>query len=479
MRSNFSKALNNDNFLSLSNNIGTAVFAFLSFVILARYLTQDVLGEWVLYIAAGNFFEMLRFGLTRTAIIRFLSGAKGEERNKLIGTNWALGLAATVILALIIWLVFISFPETIKDSGYLLFFVYYPILSFVNLPHNMAISVMHADQKFGKILLVRMLNVGAFLVFLAINALFLKWELLAIVYVHLFINLFVSLICMINKWDGYQHIFKADRKTNKMILNFGKYSTGTLIGANLLKSSDQILLGLSPFIGTAGVGLYAVPLKLTEILEIPLRSFAATAFPRISKASIENNLTEVKRLFYSFSGALTFIILPIILVGFIFAEQFVYILGGEDFIQTQNIFRIFCVYGLFIAIDKFTGITLDSINRPKMNFIKVIYMASANILGDIFVIFYIGKFLFFLAITSFIASQYMPIFNIGLYIPDFTVIQILEMVAMVTISFTIIGIIVGVYYLNRDLKISLKYIFIYGWKFFITIIKDIKSVFIV
>lgn len=284
---------------------------------------------------------------------------------------------------------------------------------------------------------------------------------------------------MVNKWDGYQHIFKANKKTNKLILNFGKYSTGTLIGANLLKSSDQILLGLSPFIGTAGVALYAVPLRLTEILEIPLRSFAATAFPRISKASIENNMVEVKRLFYSFSGALTFIILPIILVGFIFAEEFVYILGGEKYIETQNIFRIFCVYGLFIAVDKFTGITLDSINRPKMNFIKVIYMASANILGDIFVIFYIGKLLFFVSIASLVASQFMPIFNIGLQIPDFTVLNILEMVALVTILFTVIGIVVGLYYLNRDLKISLKYIFIHGWRFFITIIKDIKSAFIV
>ena len=111
VRSKFTKALNNNNFLSLSNNLGTAIIGFLSFMILARYFSRDIFGEWVLYMAAGNFFEMLRFGLTRTAIIRFLSGAKGEEREQLIGTNWALGLAATIILALIIWLVFISFPE--------------------------------------------------------------------------------------------------------------------------------------------------------------------------------------------------------------------------------------------------------------------------------------------------------------------------------------------------------------------------------
>ena len=476
MKSNFSEALKNANFLSLSSNIGTAVFGFLSFIILVRTLVPDVLGEWVLYMAAGNFIEMLRFGLTRTAIIRFLSGAKGSERQKLIGTNWALGLLSTLILAALIWLIYFLFPTKIGDSGFSLFFIWYPILSFVNLPFNMAISVMHADLKFGKIFFIRMLNVGGFFIFLLINYLFLHWGIINILYTHLAINLLASIICMINKWDGYQFIFRANLKTNKTILNFGKYTTGTLIGANLLKSSDTYLLALSPFVGTLGVALYSVPLKLTEILEIPLRSFAATAFPRMSKASIDNNMVEVKRLFYSFSGALTFMILPILILGFIFAEQFVYILGGPEFIETQNVFRIFCVYGLFIAIDKFTGIALDSINQPKKNFFKVIYMASANILGDLFVIFYVGKVLFFLSLAGVIFSATTGFLDIGILNYQFSVINILEMVAFVTILFTLIGIIVGLSYLNRYLPLSLKYVIIEGWKFFISMIKDVKSV---
>ena len=38
--------------------------------------------------------------------------------------------------------------------------------------------------------------------------------------------------------NGVVYIFKADKQSNSTILNFGKFSTGTLIGANLLKSSD-------------------------------------------------------------------------------------------------------------------------------------------------------------------------------------------------------------------------------------------------
>ena len=175
------------------------------------------MGEWVLYVAAGNLFEMLRFGLTRTAIIRYLSGAKGIERKRLIGTNWALGFVATFFLALLIWGTYLIFQDKIESSGYALFFKYYPILSFVNLPFNMAISVMHADQRFGKILFVNLLNYGGFFIFLLINVFFMRWGILQIVYSQIVLNLIISLISLFNNWDGIKYIFYTNRK-NYMIM---------------------------------------------------------------------------------------------------------------------------------------------------------------------------------------------------------------------------------------------------------------------
>jgi len=370
-----------------------AVFGFFSFFILIRTLEPNTFGEWVLYITAGNFIEMLRFGITRTAIIRFLSGAQDSEKEKLIGSNWIIGLLSTLIIVVILWLIYFLFPESIDSSGYSLFFIWYPLLALVNLPFNNALSILHAEQKFDKILYIRLLNVGAFVIFLIINIFIFQLGILEIVIAHLFFNFLTSIICMLYKWDGIKYFFKADRKTNKIILNFGKYTTGTLIGSNLLKSTDAFLIGLSAFMGTTGVALYSVPLKLTEIIEIPLRSYVATAFPRMSKASIQNNIKEVKRIYYSYTGGMIFLLFPIIIIGFIFAEDFVVLLGGKDYIETANIFRIFCIYGLFIPIDKFTGVALDSINKPQKNFLKVAYSALANIIGDTLVIFFITKFL--------------------------------------------------------------------------------------
>jgi O-antigen/teichoic acid export membrane protein len=467
------KALKNDNFLSLSGNMSVAVFGFLGFFILVRTVSPNIYGEWVIYITAGNFIEMLRFGITRTAIIRFLSGSKGKERESLLGSNWYIGLVATTIVSIIIWSTYFLFSDKLDGSGYSLFFIWYPLLSFINLPFNNAISVMNADRKFDQMLFIRAFNTGSFVFFLIVNYFFLHWGIMSVLYAHLIINILTSLICLVKKWDGIQYIFKTTKESNRVIFKFGKYSTGTLIGANLLKSSDTILIGLSPFLGTVGVAFYSVPLKLTEILEIPLRSFVATAFPKMSKASMENNIEEVKRIYYSYAGGLTFIILPIVLIGFIFAEEFVLILGGARYIDTKNIFRIFCIYGLFISIDKFTGVALDSINRPKRNFLKVVYMASANIIGDIVAIFFMSKFMIVFSIIVLFVSTQFGMFDIGF---NYSMIFTLEMVSFVTIIFTIIGILVGINYLKKDLDIQKRLIFIEGWKFFKQIITDILGI---
>jgi hypothetical protein len=113
-----------DNFLSLTGNIVIAILGIgLRFW---RSLSIDVFGEWVLFITGGSFVEMFRFGNTK--LIRFLSGAD-ESSRKLIGSNALIGLGAT-ILAIILVFCNTFFNSAISNSGYYLFFKWYPLLAF-------------------------------------------------------------------------------------------------------------------------------------------------------------------------------------------------------------------------------------------------------------------------------------------------------------------------------------------------------------
>lgn len=436
-------AASNESF-SLLGNFSVAIFGFLSFMLLARTYTQEDFGIWLLYIITGGLVEMLRFAITKISIIKFLSGANENERKSLIGANWLLGMLLTLIIIILIVSIRFLFPELISNSGYSLFFNWYPFLAIVNLPYNNALGVLQAGLKFKSILLIRIISTGGFFIFVVINFFFLKGEILTLVYAHLSINLLTSLVSLLKKWDGIGYLFYATKSDIKRLFHFGKFTIGTLLGSNLLKSADTILIGLSAF-GPAAVALYSVPLKLTEVMEIPLRSFIATAFPKMSKASSMQDDETVRKIFYTYAGAMTIAFVPMVLVCILLAKLFVFILGGEQYAANWMaviLFQIFAIYTLFLPIDKFTGVALDSINKPKKNFYKVILMVVLNVVGDLIALF---------------------------------ILQSIIAVALVTIVFTITGLVVGFNFLNKEIPIRYSEIIKHGIAFYQNAANQLKT----
>ena len=232
---------------------------------------------------------------------------------------------------------------------------------------------------------------------------------------------------MFKNWDGLKLVRKASVATNKTLLNFGKYSTFTLIGTNLLRNADILIISISP-LGSNAVAFFSIPLKLTELQQIPLRSFTATAFPKMSKASINGKVKEVQNLFNIYSGALTYLFFFISMLTFVFTREFVILISGFQYLDQEvngfdiiALVQILSVYGLLLPIDRMTGIALDSINKPKINALKVIVMLGTNIVGDFIAVF---------------------------------VFESLEMVAVATLIFTAVGILLGSYFLNKEFTVS-------------------------
>ncbi len=440
MKGTVKKIIKEDNFLSLAGNLSISAFGFAGFALLARSFPTEQFGQYVLFVSSGTFIEMFRFGITNTAIIRYLSGADVSDRLKYMGSNGLIGLIATIFIAVILSVCGFLFAEPIKHAGYELFFAWYPILAFLTLPFNTALVILQADRKWGKILLLRIINSGGFFIVLAANFFFLKMTLLQLILAMLAVNAIASLVCMVLRWDGLRYIPKVTKQTNRTLLDFGKYTTFTLIGTNLLRSADTLIISLSP-LGPAAVALYSIPLKLTEFQMIPLRSFAATAFPKMSKASMQGKIEDLKSFFYNYSGALTYLFFAMSLFSFVFADFFVLILGGPQYMgtdpvtgfNTANIVRVFSIYGLLLPIDRMTGVGLDSINKPDKNMIKVGFMVVSNVIGDLVAVF---------------------------------IFKSLIAVAIASVLFTIVGVFIGFYFLDRELHLSHTKIFSSGIDFY-------------
>ncbi len=439
MKKAFHKIIREENFLSLAGNLVIAASGLVGFALLARSLTLNQFGEWVLFISSGSFIEMFRFGITNTGLVRYLSGADQDARIKLIGSNSVISLGSTFLIIAVMlgcnWL----FHDTLEQSGYGLFFTWYPLMALVNLPWNNALVVLQADRQYGKMLLIKALNSIPFLIVVLFNYFTGYFSITELAIALLSINALTSVVSLFAGWDGIRFLFKASREATSRLLHFGKYTTFTLVGTNLLRSADSIIISLSP-LGVSAVALYSIPLKLTELQQIPLRSFAATAFPKMSKASIGGRTEELRKLFYTYTGAITYLFVAVSLFTFVFADFFVFLLAGKAFLQNNAdaaqailIVRIFSIYGLILPLDRMTGIALDSINRPGVNALKVLFMVLVNIIGDLLAVF---------------------VFNS------------LILVAVSSILFTATGIWLGMYFLDKELKLHVPDIFSQGIRFY-------------
>ena len=126
MNATLKKVTTEANFLSLAGNMCISLFGFAGFALLVRSFPPEVFGRWVLYIASAALMDMFRFGITTTAIIRFLSGSKDEEWQKLVGSFILIVLVATIGIAMIIFTCYVAFPLPIAHAGYDLFFRWWP-----------------------------------------------------------------------------------------------------------------------------------------------------------------------------------------------------------------------------------------------------------------------------------------------------------------------------------------------------------------
>jgi O-antigen/teichoic acid export membrane protein len=204
---------------------------------------------------------------------------------------------------------------------------------------------------------------------------------------------------------------------------------GTLLGSNLLRSSDTFIIG-SSILGSGGVAIFNVPSRILEVVEMPLRSFAVTALPQFAKQFADKNYEALRFEFEKKAGMVFFLLLPIAIICFVFADWVVLLIGGTGYSESANILRFFASYMAILPLDKFSGVMLDTINKPHLNFYKVGIQLFVNIVGDYLAILIFGN---------------------------------LESVALVSTLTFIAGMIFGYYQLNKHMGIKFKNVLVYGW----------------
>jgi O-antigen/teichoic acid export membrane protein len=413
--------LSNNHLMSLTGNMVVSVMGLISASLLFRSMELHETGVWFFFISTLSFVETFRSGFVCTAFIKNYSGAEKGRAEEVLGSTWMIALGITGAL-IVLNIIVLLLPFEIHNAGFNLFLKWFGITFLISLPTVIATMVLQAELRFDKMLLMRLVNQGLFILFLFILFLLDKVSLEHIFYSNLAASAISGLFVLTMGWSKINLISYKTSGCMKEICHFGKYSVGTNLSSSLLVNSDTFFITF--MLGPAALAVYNLAKRFVEIIEMPLRSFMATGMAALAVAYNQANKQELTRILTQYAGLLTWTFVPVILGIVLLADIPIYLIGGGKYVGTEsaNLLRIFIVFSLILPLDRFIALTTDVMNQPKVNMLKTLLQLGLNVIGNTISIY------FFKSIYG---------------------------VALVSIPTGIIGFMFGVYYLNKYLPFSI------------------------
>ncbi|MFT3933056.1 MAG: lipopolysaccharide biosynthesis protein [Chitinophagaceae bacterium] len=381
------KKLNNKHFFSLAGNVIMSGLSLVVMGLLYRCLpTAADMGNWVFFQTVFVLVDMFRTGFLSMAFVKFYAGTQKERADEVLGSTWVLAVYITIGLILLnipaYWL-----SHYVKIEGLSFFLKWFGVCYICSLPMFIANLKLQADARFDQLLYMRMVNQLSFLIFIAALIITKHLTLETLVYSYLLSLMIASLFVLLKGWTNISTWKFKSKKSIIELYHFGKFSVLGNISSYLLRGSDVFIIG--GMLGAEAVATYNIGLKLMEVIEIPLRSFIATATQSLSALYNRGLKGDMMYVLKKYAGLLTLALIPVCIGSVIFAEFAVYLAGGKKYLHTPlaaqaaNIIRLFMTFSLLFPTDRFIALGLDVIHKPNINFMKILVMLGINIATDI------------------------------------------------------------------------------------------------
>ncbi len=383
--------LNNKHFLALAGNIVMSGIGILTFGLILRNLSIADAGIWMMFLTATGLAEMLRSGLLQTTTIKFYTGADATKANNILGSVWYLALIITALFLLLNLFVFVivhflNAGHEVVTNQWTIIINWFGITLLSSLPYSLAFWILIADERYDKILWIRLLNSGSMIIYMIVLIVLKKMTIESLMWCNFLTNCLAAVFTIITGTSRLKTFLYRTKECALELYHYGKFGMGTTVVSNLFSNADKIII--MSMLGPAGpvaLATYGVPLKLMELVEMPLRSFVGTGMTGMAYSLNKNKPEDATYTFKKFIGMLTFLFFPLFIFAFFFADIAVDLLGGGKYSGTEaaNIFRFFMLLSLFYPFDRFCGVTLDLINKPNINFYKVVGTLMITVIGDI------------------------------------------------------------------------------------------------
>ena len=376
---------------SLLGNLSSAAFGFLTFISIVRFTNNELFGRWIIYITIATLLDMFRTGLTGTACIRLMAGeTDNKAKQKIFKTANQIALLLTVVISVFFFSMWLILNKNSHINYYTPILLYYPILALANFPFHQLLIYSQAKMNFKFYFKLKGLQSLFFLIVTLFYITIFQPSVNGLIITHIISFALISICLLFSQHKKLSVFGRINKTTRKLILGFGKYATASYIGSNLLRSADTIMLSAAASMGAEAVAILAIPMKFVEIVEIPLRSFTTSAYPKLALA-IKNNTEIFNRILKSYIFRLSMLIIPASMLLLIFSKTALQLLGtspnSDAFVLQQKLTAVICFYILLLPFDRFLGVSLFALNKPHLNFMKIFIMLLANVILNIIAIY--------------------------------------------------------------------------------------------
>lgn len=353
---------------------------FITMILAHKALTKQEMGVWALFMSITAIIELIRQGLVKTALIKFINHSDTVDQKYVIGAAFFLNAFITCISAL---LMFIFTP-------FLAEFLKAPQLEQMLNILQIGMLIMIPFSHFEWLMYSKTLFKGLFWTYL-----FRQGITLTLVFIIFLINTKVSLNSLVIIYDiglltgtliSYKYIkhlitnsFVFSRQWIMKLFHFGKYVFASGLSTLVFRSADQIML--SPILGTTIFNASQnIAMRFINLSDLPSQTLGDILFPKSAQTENSSNPAKIKYYYEKTVGASLCIVIPLVIFVLIFPKAIIYVLAGPLYYDAIPYLQLIALTSITLAFLKQYGVIMDSTGRPFFNLITTTFIAVSHVL---------------------------------------------------------------------------------------------------
>jgi O-antigen/teichoic acid export membrane protein len=372
-------------------------FGLVGFFILTHYsLSNEEVGVYALFLTIINMMEYVKMGLLRNALIKFSHDPRFSNRLSQVRSA---SLLINVLFSAIIIILLLSgsnwLASLLKTPSLKSLLNWGCLLVLFSVPFNHCEIILQANLRFKKIFAAYFVRQGLLFFFIA-STFFWQPNLLTVehlVFAQVITLGLASGFILVTSRGLFQSRFYFDTEIVSDLLGFGKYVFGTATFSHIYKFADHFVTAYAigdPVTGKIYVSYYSVVSRISGVLDLPFMAVADVLFPKNAQAMAKEGIGTVTHYFERMVGTLTALIIPASLFIFFIPSLVLKLVAGTAYLNAMPILQLTMLFAFLRPFSNQFGYTMDSIGKPRINFLVNFFFLLASLLTTYFFIRWFG-----------------------------------------------------------------------------------------